>query len=147
MISSHMTPAAMASVHGDADHPELGGTIRFFPCRQGTLVSARIWGLPESGTGFFGFHIHAGGSCRGAGFPGTEGHYDPVGTEHPSHAGDLPPLLGNHGRAHLEVISGRFQVCDIIGRTVVIHSRPDDFKTQPAGDAGAKIACGVIRGM
>ena len=64
---------------------------------------------------------------------------------HPKHAGDLPPLMGCQGNAYLAVKTDRFIVHDIIGKTVVIHSDPDDFHTQPAGNAGKKIACGVIR--
>ena len=109
------------------------------------MVVADIRGLPESDAGFFAFHIHEGGDCGGEGFADTGGHYDPCGMPHPRHAGDLPPLLSCHGKAHLAVLTNRFSVSDIIGRTVVIHSHPDDFKTQPAGGAGTKIACGVIR--
>lgn len=102
-------------------------------------------GLPDSETGFFGFHIHAGNDCSGTGFPATGGHYDPQMNPHPQHAGDLPPLLGDNGTAWLSVLTGRFQIRDIIGKTVVIHSNPNDFITQTSGNAGTKIACGVIR--
>ena len=61
------------------------------------------------------------------------------------HAGDLPPLMMQQGRAHMTVRTDRFRVQDILGRTVVIHSDPDDFRTQPSGMSGTKIACGVIR--
>ena len=74
----------------------------------------------------------------------TGSHYDPSGTPHPKHAGDLPPLLLCNGGAFLAVRTDRFRVEDILGRTVVIHSGPDDFKSQPAGNAGKKLACGVI---
>lgn len=59
--------------------------------------------------------------------------------------GDLPPLLSMGGRAFLAVETGRFTPCEVVGRTVVIHGSADDFHTQPAGNAGKKIACGVIR--
>ncbi len=72
-------------------------------------------------------------------------HYNPTGQAHPKHAGDLPPLLSCRGNAYLSVKTDRFTANEIIGRTVVIHSDPDDFNTQPAGNAGKKIACGVIR--
>ena len=57
----------------------------------------------------------------------------------------LPPLLRCKGNAYLSVKTDRFTVDEIIGRTLVIHSDPDDFHTQPAGNAGKKIACGVIQ--
>ena len=87
---------------------------------------------------------HEGDSCRGEGFPDTGGHYNPHNTPHPMHAGDLPPLLSCGGRAWMSVLTNRFQIQDILGRTVVIHSGPDDFRTQPAGNSGEKIGCGRI---
>lgn len=137
--------SAIAHVSGGETLPELRGTVRFFPRCEGTLVVADINGLPDSDTGFFAFHIHEGGDCCGSGFPNTGGHYNPEGAAHPRHAGDLPPLLSDNGKAYSQVMTGRFRVSDIIGRTVVIHSDPDDFKTQPSGNAGQKIACGIIR--
>ena len=136
---------AIAHIGGGEEYPALRGTIRFFQRRSGTLVVAEISGLPDSETGFFAFHIHEGDNCCDFGFPNTGGHYDPAGEPHPLHAGDLPPLLSVRGRAYSQVLTGRFSVEDVVGRTVVIHSGPDDFTTQPSGDPGTKIACGVIR--
>ena len=65
-------------------------------------------------------------------------------TEHPNHAGDLPPLLEASGKAYMTVLTGRFHVKEVIGRTVILHGDPDDFHTQPSGNAGIKLACGVI---
>ena len=93
----------------------------------------------------FAVHIHEGSDCGGTDFSDTGGHYNPDAREHPRHAGDLPPLLSMGGRAFLAVETGRFTPCDVVGRTVVIHGSTDDFHTQPAGNAGKKIACGVIR--
>ena len=109
------------------------------------LVVAKILGLPkERETGFFGFHIHRGQNCSGSDFSGTGSHYNPVERVHPKHAGDLPPLLECQGNAYLPIRTDRFSVSDIVGRTVVIHSDPDDFHSLPAGNAGMKIGCGVI---
>lgn len=139
-------PDAFAQVVGGAEAPRLSGCVLFYQENGCVLVVARILGLPEeSETGFFGFHIHQGETCSGAGFSGTEGHYNPADENHPEHAGDLPPLLRCRGNAYLSFRTDRFSVKDIAGRTVVIHSDPDDFRTQPAGNAGRKIACGVIR--
>ena len=121
------------------------GTVKFIPRKNGTLVIAEISGLPATDTGFFAVHIHEGGNCSGFDCPNTGSHYDMDNQDHPVHMGDLPPLLSNGGTAYLAVMTGRFRIKDIIGRTVVIHSGPDDFRTQPAGNAGNKIACGVIR--
>ncbi len=143
-MATSNSPAAIAHVNGGDGYPNIRGTVRFFPRCGGTLIAADIDGLPHTDTGFFAFHIHEGGDCRGAGFPNTGGHYDPGFAEHPKHAGDLPPLLSAGGRAHCRVLTNRFRVNEILGRTVVIHSGPDDFKSQPSGNAREKIACGVI---
>lgn len=136
---------AVAQIRGGDAMPGIQGTVRFYQRRDGTLVVADILGLPKSQTGFFAFHIHEGADCGGQGFQDTGSHFNTTNAPHPNHAGDLPPLLADHGRAHMEVLTGRFSVQQVIGRTVIIHSDPDDFHTQPAGNAGAKIACGVIR--
>ena len=138
-------PDAVAKVCGGEEVPQLTGCVQFYQEKDCVLVVAKIFGLPrESETGFFGFHIHQGESCSGPDFSGTGSHYDLSNQPHPKHAGDLPPLLSCHGNAYLSVRTDRFSVKDILGRTVVIHSDPDDFRSQPAGNAGKKIACGVI---
>ena len=138
-------PAAVAQIQGGLEAPRLSGCVQFYQENGCVLIVARISGLPESETGFFGFHIHQGESCSGTDFSGTGSHYNPARQVHPKHAGDLPPLLQCRGNAYLSLRTDRFSVNDMIGRTVVIHSGPDDFRTQPAGNAGKKIACGVIR--
>ena len=145
MICCPSCPDAVARIKAGADAPQLSGTVRFYQQREAVLVVAEITGLPAcSETGFFALHIHAGDSCRGEGFAQTGGHYNPEEMPHPDHAGDLPPLLRCGNRAFLAVRTDRFCVREIIGRTVVIHDGPDDFRSQPAGNAGTKIACGVI---
>lgn len=138
-------PDAVAYLSGGPDAPRLSGQIRFYQRKNCVLVEAMITGLPrDSETGFFALHIHAGGDCGGEDFADTGGHYNPAGVMHPRHAGDLPPLMMCNGGAYLAICTDRFRVRDIIGRTAVIHGGRDDFTTQPAGDAGKKIACGVI---
>lgn len=135
-------PEAAACVSGEG---KLCGCVKFYAAGCGCLVAAEIRGLPESDTGFFAFHIHEGGDCGGTDFSDTGGHFNPEKQAHPRHAGDLPPLLSDHGTATLLVQTGRFTPRGVIGRTVVIHQNPDDFHTQSAGNAGRKIACGMIR--
>ncbi|MFR5863801.1 MAG: superoxide dismutase family protein [Acutalibacteraceae bacterium] len=96
---------------------------------------------------FFAFHIHEGSACRGSAtdpFSAAGSHFNPAGCPHPFHAGDLPPLLGCDGDALSVFLTNRFRVDEVVGRTVIIHDQPDDFTTQPAGNAGSRIACGVI---
>ena len=139
------SPSAAAQIHGGIEVPQLSGCVQFYQENECVLIVAKISGLPEeSKSGFFGFHIHQGDTCSGTDFSGTGSHYNPFDQAHPKHAGDLPPLLACQGNAYLSVRTDRFSVKDIIGRTVVIHSDPDDFRSQPAGNAGKKIACGVI---
>lgn len=140
-------PSARALIRGGASYPDIRGEVTFYQVNCGVLVAARISGLPDAASGFHGFHIHAGDGCGGDGFADTEGHFNPGDKPHPQHAGDLPPLLTCEGNAFLEVKTDRFRVRDILGRTVVIHKGADDFRTQPAGDAGEKIACGVIQAV
>ena len=136
----------MARVVGGEEVPQLSGCVHFYQENGCVLIVADISSLPKaSETGFFGFHIHQSRECSGKEFSGTEGHYNPLGREHPEHAGDLPPLLSCKGNAYLSVKTDRFSANEIIGRTLVIHSDLDDFHTQPAGNAGKKIACGVLR--
>ncbi len=138
-------PNAVAIVRGGIDAPQLYGEVAFFQHRGCVRVCVNITGLPYSDSGFFGFHIHDGASCNGKGFENTGSHYNPTGKAHPKHSGDLPPLLKCNGGAYMTVMTDRFHIKEIIGKTVVIHSMPDDFTTQPAGNAGTKIGCGVIR--
>lgn len=147
-----MGPAdAQASVHGSTSYPNISGTVGFYQMSGAVLVVAQVQGLPQgSGTcaaNIFGLHIHEGSSCTGNTedpFANTDGHFNPTGCPHPSHAGDLPPLFGNRGYSFMIVMTDRFSVNSVLGRTVVVHANRDDFTSQPAGDSGAKIACGKI---
>ena len=89
-------------------------------------------------------HIHQFGECSDN-FSKTGEHYNPENNLHPSHAGDLLPLLANQGYAWSAFYDKRFTIDEIIGKSVIIHSGPDDFTTQPSGNAGIKIGCGEIR--
>ena len=137
-------PQAVAKIH--AEHTSVRGVVRFYQLPTGVLVAAHITGLPYT-NGFFGFHIHSGSQCTGTAedpFANTLSHYNPWQTSHPHHAGDLPPLLGSHGFSFQVFFTDRFSVREVLGKTVVIHSGSDDFTSQPAGNAGEKIACGQI---
>lgn len=151
LAALHRRPNAWAVISGSETHPGLSGVVRFYQTRCGVLVAAEVSGLPEAGepcgSGVFGFHIHSGARCAGDGepFAAAQGHYNPGDCPHPAHAGDLPPLFANCGRAFQAFLTDRFTVREIIGKTVIIHAAPDDFTTQPAGNAGKRIACGEIR--
>ena len=140
----------VAQIRGSAAYPDIRGTVLFYAVRGGVLVRAEITGLSKGGaceSPIFAFHIH-GGVCSGnAGDPFADAgmHYNPGNCPHPYHAGDLPPLFGANGNALLVCLTDRFGMDEIYGKTVIIHANPDDFTTQPSGNAGEKIACGVIQ--
>lgn len=147
-------PCAAAKIRGSAEYPSLRGEVRFYPAQGGILVAAEISGLPApSGpcrSPVFAFHIHSGSACTGNSedpFADALTHYDPDNCPHPYHAGDMPPLFGNNGHAFSVFLTNRFSIGDILGRTVILHAGPDDFTSQPAGNAGKKIACGRIRSL
>lgn len=145
MHDSCSRPDAIACLRGGPDAPGLTGEARFYQQRGSVLVTVRVSGLPQGGTGFFALHVHEGPACTGEYFSDTGGHFNPTNALHPEHAGDLPALLRCGGGAWLAVQTDRFCVRDVIGRTVVIHQGPDDLHSQPAGNSGTKMACGVIR--
>ncbi|MBQ8163362.1 MAG: superoxide dismutase family protein [Clostridia bacterium] len=137
---------AQADIVGNESHPNLKGTVRFYQSQYGVIVVSSIAGLP-SNDGIFAFHIHEGNSCTGNTsdpFANAGTHYNPMLRPHPYHAGDMPPLFSSNGYAFSAFLTNRFTVNEIIGKTVIIHSSVDDFTTQPSGNSGTKIACGVI---
>lgn len=142
------SPQALARVYGSRKYPDLKGTVKFYQTPyEGVLIAAEFYHLPSETPGsssFYGFHIHENGDCSDD-FTNTGGHYNPLGHPHPDHAGDLPPLLSYDGYAFMIFYAQQLTIPQIIGRSVIVHEQPDDFTTQPSGNAGNKIACGVIR--
>ena len=151
---------AVARVQGGPLAPSLSGTVVFRQTPDGVIVTVEVTGLPPyvpgnlAGTppiqpiGPHGFHIHAVGDCTvgdpSAPFGAALGHYK-VGTQvHGDHAGDLPVLFSNDGRAKMTVLTDAFDVSDVNGRAVILHKNPDDYRTDPTGAAGPRLACGVI---
>lgn len=145
-------PQAMAELQGSAAYSQIQGWVCFYETPFGCLVAARVEGLPHHEgpcqTHFFGFHIHEGERCGNKEgvepFAASGTHYNPDQCWHPQHQGDLPPLMEEEGRAFMAVLAGSLKVEELVGKTVVLHTDPDDFHTQPSGAAGKKMACGVI---
>ncbi len=142
-------PAAYARITGNEKYPYLSGLVKFFNTPyQCAVVEAEIFGLPDSSgqniSNFYAMHIHQFGDCSGD-FSKTGEHFNPTGARHPYHAGDLLPLISSQGYAWSAFYDSRFKVADIIGKSVIIHAGHDDFTTQPSGNAGEKIGCGVIQ--
>src|SRR3972149_1823951 len=144
---------AVARVQGGPLAPSLSGTVVFRQTPDGVIVSVEVTGLPTylAGTppiGPHGFHIHAVGDCTvgdpSAPFGAALGHYK-VGTQvHGDHAGDLPVLFSNDGRAEMTVLTDAFDVSNVNGKAVILHKNPDDYRTGPSGGAGPRLALGVI---
>ena len=125
------------------------GTVRFVEDARGSLhVNAKVAGLSP---GDHGFHIHEAGSCLPT-FAAALGHHNPRGQAHGAHAGDLPNLrvnLAGRGRLnatidHATLSDGPVSVFDRDGSAVVVHAKEDDYVTDPTGNSGDRIACGVI---
>ncbi len=150
--------AAYAKVKGGPLAPQITGMVVFLEVPNGTEVFAEIYGLPQFKQGREGmkpigphaFHIHEKGSCDVGKitdpFKGAGGHWNPDQQPHGNHAGDFPVLFSNSGYARMSFFTNRFTAEDVIGKTVIIHQNPDDYQSQPAGDAGLRLACGKIKG-
>jgi len=133
---------AKASIKGGKEFPNINGNVYFKQTKRGVLVTAQINNLPSSNkvceSRVFGFHIHGGNSCTGDKedeFKNALTHYNPHNCKHPHHAGDLPVLFENSGYAYISFLTNRFRVSEVIGKVVIIHSNPDDFKTDPSGNS------------
>lgn len=144
-------PNAVAIVNGSRAYPHIRGIVRFYKVASGVMVRAELAGLPKGNdqcdSPIFAIHIHSVGDCSENGsepFPNTMGHYNPRNCPHPYHAGDMPPLFSAGGRAVSVFLTDRFTIDEIFEKSIIIHSSPDDFTSQPSGNSGTKIACGII---
>jgi Cu-Zn family superoxide dismutase len=127
------------------------GNIIFTKTADGIKVTADLQGLSK---GKHGFHIHEFGDCSSPDGMSAGGHYNPEGKQHGApmdmmrHEGDMGNIEADHaGKAHLEYVDKMLSFDgphSILGRSVILHKGEDDFKTQPTGNSGARIACGVI---
>jgi len=130
------------------------GRVTFHETDGKTFIRADVNGLAPNQQ--FGFHVHEKGDCSAPDFMSAGGHFNPDAKPHgdhktaQAHAGDMPNLSSNgEGVAVLSYNSGVLTVAQgprsVVGRAVVVHASPDDYKSQPAGNAGARIACGVVK--
>ena len=147
-LLSEEEPDAIAVIRGNTMYPDINGVVKFYALPEsGLLIATEVSDLPdgrnEDTPTFFAFHIHENGDCS-ANFANTGMHYNPDNAPHPEHAGDLPPLLSNDGYVWSIVYDSFLTLPMIENRSVIIHQNPDDFTTQPSGNAGEKIACGAI---
>lgn len=157
MLAAAVTAEAADPVNAVAVlHPTEGnkvkGWVKFEQTNAGVKVTAHVEGLKPNSK--HGFHIHEFGDCSAPDGTSAGGHYNPEGHEHAlpdgktRHAGDLGNLEANaQGMAHYEMVVANISVSGeknpILGRGVIVHAQPDDG-SQPVGNAGARLACGVI---
>lgn len=137
---------ALAEMRGSDEYPDVFGNVTFKQLRSGVYVTVEMFGLPDTND-IYAFHIHEGILCSGDDkdpFADAMGHYNPGNSEHPYHAGDMPPIFNCRGYSYMTFLTDRFSVSSIIDRTVIIHAGVDDFISQPSGNAGSKMACGEI---
>jgi Cu-Zn family superoxide dismutase len=131
---------------------KVSGTVTFAPAGQKIRVEARVAGLTP---GEHGFHVHEAGDCSAPDASSAKGHFNPAGRPHghhggsERHAGDMPNLVADASgnatlSAELDMMSLTEGPAGILKRSVVIHADPDDYKSQPAGNSGKRVACGVI---
>ena len=129
------------------------GSAMFTQRGDMVTVTVNVSGLKPNGD--HGFHVHEKGDCSSGDGMSTGGHFNPLGAPHAAHdaaahhAGDLPSLKADaYGNASLKFETKAVTVgsgaTDVIGRGLIVHRDPDDYKTQPTGNAGPRIACAVI---
>jgi len=125
------------------------GTVTFTQRGDDVRVTAELSGLALDARN--GIHVHEKGDCSAPDGTSAGGHYNPGGSPHgpqsgPHHAGDMPNLVtGPYGDAHASFELHGVKVSDLVGRAVVVHRDADDYKSQPAGNSGPRIGCGVIK--
>lgn len=161
--------AGCASSGGSAPGPQarlearsgsqVAGTVGFAAQGDKLVVTAHISGLTPGRQ--HGFHVHEAGDCSAADATSAKGHFNPTGQPHGNpgahahhgaaarHAGDLPNLVADasgqaHYRAEVSGLTLDAGATGILGRAVVVHADPDDYQSQPAGNSGRRVACGVI---
>jgi len=131
------------------------GTVTFTQQGGRVLVNAQVTGLKPNAE--HGFHVHEKGDCSSGDGNSAGGHFNPASKSHGNvrgggehHAGDMPNLRADaYGNAsasfQLATVTVGSGAADVIGKGLIVHRDPDDYKSQPAGNAGPRLACAVIR--
>ena len=143
--SAHLQSTLGNSVTGDVTFTQKGDKV---------IVSAKVSGLKPNQE--HGFHVHDKGDCSSGDGMSAAGHFNPKGSPHghhstqARHAGDMPNLkadaYGNASMsAELDLITVSPGPTSVVGRGLIVHAQPDDYKSQPVGNAGARMACAVIQ--
>jgi Cu-Zn family superoxide dismutase len=149
-------PAAeAAAMLMSATKPGVEGTLTFTVADGGVRLTGTLSGLGAGAT--HALHVHEHGRCERPDFASAGAHFNPAGVDHgnregdgPHHAGDMPnQVAGADGVAVVDLVLDDLTIGDggpndIVGKSVVVHEQRDDYRTQPTGDAGGRLACGLI---
>ena len=146
-------PSAVAELQPTKGN-SASGTVTFTQSGDRVHLAGNVSGLKPNQE--HGFHIHEAGDCSSGDGMSAKGHFNPQAKPHghPStserHAGDMPALKADeHGNARvdttLDIITVNPGATSVVGRGLIVHAGPDDYKTQPTGNAGARVACGIIQ--
>ena len=142
--------ANLASASGSL----VSGKVTLMPMGDGVHLTGTVGGLPPNST--HGFHVHEKGDCSAVDASSAGPHFNPFTSVHgranagDHHSGDMDNVVSNAEgvvqlNVHLNGVTlGGGAINDIAGRALVVHAAPDDYTSQPAGNAGARVACGVI---
>ena len=142
-------PAVASALLRDSGGAIVGRALLAETGRGTVHVVVVTYGLTS---GPHGLHVHAVGSCIGPDFLSTGGHFNPTSATHPNHAGDLPNLIvrsSGFGLLHttttrFTLSGGNHSLFDGDGASIVVHANADDLHTDPSGNSGARVACGII---
>jgi|SRR5579862_1167966 len=147
--------SAQAVLQPAKDTPGFSGRVIFYQAGSQVRVVADVTGVSPPGN--HGFHVHENGKCErdpGKDFATAGGHFNPAGAPHACpdaashHAGDLGNIVINaDGSGHLDVTTSALSLSgatSVVGRAMILHAGTDDCTTQPTGNAGGRLACGVI---
>ncbi|KAF1693576.1 superoxide dismutase family protein [Pseudoxanthomonas koreensis] len=159
--STSATPAATSTaqqataVLASASGSRVSGKLTLAPMGDGVHLSGEVGGLAPNGQ--FGFHVHEKGDCSAVDATSAGAHFNPAASAHGRastavhHAGDMDNIASDGSgvakvNVHLRGVTlGGGAANDIANRAVIVHAAPDDYHTQPTGNAGARLACGVIK--
>jgi superoxide dismutase, Cu-Zn family len=124
------------------------GAVQVEPRAGGSYLRIAVQGLPP---GDHGLHLHAVGRCDGPDFKTAGAHWNPAGKQHGhlnpqgAHVGDLPNLtVSANGHGAINFLVAEHGLADADGTSLVVHARPDDYRTDPSGNSGDRIACAVL---
>jgi len=144
-------PGATAEMHGTQGN-DISGKVTFTKVPGGVSVKADLTGLTP---GNHGFHVHEKGDCSAPDASSAGAHFNTTGTKHgarehmSAHTGDMGNIVADDsGKAHDEYVDTKMKLegdSSVIGKAVIVHEKTDDQVTQPAGNSGNRVACGVIQ--